>query len=94
MGSTFSKYQSRIRKGYSSQHCLLSMFEKLKLVADNRKIFGLVLLHLLERFNCLSHEPLIWKLYLQGTSFAAIRLTCSYSTNRKEKSEINYSYIS
>ena len=35
-----SKYQCRFRKGYSVQHCLSSMLEKLKSAIDNKKMFG------------------------------------------------------
>ena len=41
--SFLSKYQCGFRKGYSAQHCLLSMLEKWKSAVDNRKMFGALL---------------------------------------------------
>ena len=37
------KYQCGFRKGFSSQHCLLSMLEKWKSAVDNKKVFGALL---------------------------------------------------
>ena len=41
--SFLSKHQCGFRKGYSAQHCLLSMLEKWKYAIDNRKMFGALL---------------------------------------------------
>ena len=41
--SFLSKYQCRFRKGFSAQHCLLSMLEKWKSAIDNRKMFRALL---------------------------------------------------
>ena len=41
--SFFSKYQCRFRKGFSAQHCLVSMLEKWKSANDNKKSFGTLL---------------------------------------------------
>ena len=38
-----SKYQCGFRKGYTTQHCLLSMLEKWTSAIDNRKMFGALL---------------------------------------------------
>ena len=38
--SFFSKYQCGFRKGFSAQHCLVSMFEKWKSATDNKKSLG------------------------------------------------------
>ena len=38
--SFLSKYHCGFRRGFSAQHCLLSMLEKWKSAIDNRKTFG------------------------------------------------------
>ena len=60
--SFFSKYQCGFRKGFSAQHCLVSMLEKWKSATDNKKSFGALLTDLSKAFDCLSHELLIAKL--------------------------------
>ena len=60
--SFFSKYQCGFRKGFSAQHCLVSMLEKCKFGADNKKSFGAFLTDLSKAFDCLSHDLLIAKL--------------------------------
>ena len=69
--SFFSKYQCGFRKGFSAQHCLLSMLEKWK-SADNKKTFGALLTDLSKAFDCLSHNLLIAKPNPYGFSIAAL----------------------
>ena len=58
----FSKYQCGLRKGFSTQQCLLAMLEKWKRSVDNSKMFGALLTDLSKAFDCLDHELLIVKL--------------------------------
>ena len=60
--SFFSKYQCGFRKGFSAQHCLVSMLEKWKSATDNKKSFVAFLTDLPKTFDCLSHDLLIAKL--------------------------------
>ena len=60
------------RKGFSAQHCLVSMLEKWKLAADNKKSFGALLTDLSKAFNCLSHELLIAKLNEYGFNMSTL----------------------
>ena len=60
--SFLSKYQCGFRKGFSGQHCLLSMLEKWKSALDNRNMFGALLTDLSKAFDCLSRDLLIVKL--------------------------------
>ena len=48
-----SRYKCGFRKGFSAQHGLLSMLEKWKLSADNKKVFGALLTDLSKAFDCL-----------------------------------------
>ena len=60
--SFLSEYQCGFRKGFSAQHCLLSMLQKWKSALDNRNMFGELLTDLSKAFDCLSHDLLIVKL--------------------------------
>ena len=51
-----------LRKGYSTQYCLLTMLEKWQKDDDKRKVFGALLRHLSKAFDCLDHELLKVKL--------------------------------
>ena len=54
-----SKFQCGFRKGFSAQHCLLSMLEKWKTAMDNKKTFGALLSDLSKAFDCLPPSPSI-----------------------------------
>ena len=71
--SFFSKYQCGFRKGFSAQHCLVSMLEKWKSATDNKKSFGALLTDLSKAFDCLSHDLLIAKLNAYGFNMSALR---------------------
>ena len=57
----FSKYQCGFRKGFSAEHCLVSMLEKWRSVTDNQKSFGALLADFSKAFDCRSHDLLIAK---------------------------------
>ena len=58
----FSKYQCGFRKGFSTQHALLFMIEKMKIVRDNQEFCAAILTNLLKAFDCICHDFLIAKL--------------------------------
>ena len=89
-----SKYQCGFRKGFSAQHGLLSLLEKWKSAADNKKVFGALLTDLSKAFDCLSHDLLIAKLNAYGFSMAALRLVQNYLSNWKKRTKINTEYSS
>ena len=60
--SIFSKYQCGFREGYSPQHCLLYMIEKIKQARNNNNVFAAALADLSKAFGCINHELLIAKL--------------------------------
>ena len=49
----FPQYQGGFRKGYSAQHCLLAMTEKMKEAQDSNKVCAAVLTDLSKTFDCL-----------------------------------------
>ena len=89
-----SKYQCGFKKGFSAQHCLVSMLEKWKPATDNKKSFGALLTDLPKAFNCLSHDPLITKLNAYGFNMSALRFVHSYLKNRMQRTKINLEYSS
>ena len=90
----FSKYQCGFRKGFSAQHCLVSMLEKWKSATDNKKSFGAFLTDLSKAFDCLSHNLLIVKLNAYGFSMSALRYVHSYLKDRMQRRKINSEYSS
>ena len=89
-----SKYQCGFRKGYSAQHCLISLIEKWKESVDNGGAFGALLTDLSKAFDCLPHDLLIAKLNAYGFDEKALKLIHSYLSNRKQRVKINDSFSS
>ena len=87
-----SKYNCGFRRGYSAQHCLISLIEKLKTSADNGGAFGALLTDLSKAFNCLLHEVLIAKLGAYDFDKSSLKLIHSYFSNRKQRVKINDRY--
>ena len=86
--SILSKFQYGFRKGHSTQHCLLLMFEKWKHVVDNNEVFGALLAELSKVFGCLSHDLLIAKLHSYGLSLASLRSLSDYLSNRTQRIKV------
>ena len=78
-----SKYQCWFRKGFSAQHCLLTVLEKWKNAVDKGKVFGVLLTDLSKSFDRLPHELIIAKLVACGFNLAALKLMHSYLSHRK-----------
>ena len=58
----FSKYQCGFRKGFSTQHALLVMIEKMKIARDNKEFCATILTDLPKAFDCICHDLHIAKL--------------------------------
>ena len=87
-----SKYQCGLRKGYSTQHCLLAMFEKWKSEVDKGN-------HLVHYWQiCLRHLTVflinfcLQNFIVYVFSIAALRVIHSYLTNRKQRTKVNLPY--
>ena len=62
----FSKYQCGFRKGFSTQHALLVMIEKMKSARDNKEFCAAILADLSKALDCICHNLLIAKLNAYG----------------------------
>ena len=89
-----SKYQCGFRKGYSAQHCLMSLIEKWKESVDSGGAFGALLTDLSKEFDCLPLDLLIAKLNAYGFDKKALKLIYSYLSSRKQRVKVNDSYSS
>ena len=62
----YQNFNVASRKGYSAQHCLLYMIEKIRKIRDSKGVFADVLTGFSEAFDCISHELLLEKLHAYG----------------------------
>ena len=90
----FSKFQCDFRKGYSTQYCLLMMFESWKEAADKNKTFGALMTDLSKSFDCLSHDLLITKLHAYGTDLFSLKLLQGYLPNRWQRTKVDSKFSS
>ena len=89
-----SKYQYRLRKGFNTQHCLLSMIEKWKESVDNGGAFGALMTDLSKAFGCLHRELLIAKIDAYGFDIKSVKLIQQYLSNRKQRVKEGNAYSS
>ena len=82
------------RKGYNSQHALLSLIERFRVACDNRGYGGAILMDLSKAFDTLDHKLLIAKLHAYGFDKTSLRLIYSYLTERWQRTKINTSFSS
>ena len=68
------------------------MLEKWKSSLDNKKTFRALITDLFKEFDCFSHKILYEKLHAHGFRIPALRLTCSYLKNRKQRTKKNSEY--
>ena len=62
----FSKFQCGFLKGFSAQHCLITMVEKRRKTLDQGGETGAVLTDLSKAIDCMDHNLLIAKLNAYG----------------------------
>ena len=87
-----SKYQCGFRKGFSTQHCLLAMIEKLRKSIESRRASAAFLTDLSKAFDCLPHDLLIAKLHASGIKESSLKLLFSYLKKRKQRVRLNNTY--
>ena len=92
--SLLSKYQCGFRRGYSVQHCLITLTEIWKKSVDNVGAFGALLADLLKALDCLPHELLIAKLDTYCYEKSSLKLIHSYLSNIKQRVKRNDGYSS
>ena len=76
------------RKGFSTQHALLAMLEKMKITRDRKGFCAAVLTDLSKAFDCICHDLLIAKLNAYGLERNALKLVYDYLSNRSQKTKV------
>ena len=85
----FFYLQYRFRKNHNTQHYLLKMLEKWKLVLDKGRNIGAIFSNLYKAFDTLNHELLLAKLNAFGFYENVIAYIKSYLSNRYQRTNIN-----
>ena len=89
-----SPYLCGFRKGYSTQHALLRLLDRLNKTLDKKGKVGLLLMDLSKAFDCISHDLLLAKLHAYGLDISSIKLIYSYLKGRHQRVHINGDYSS
>ena len=87
-----SPYLCGFRKGFNTQHALISMIEKWKQSLDQKGLAGAILMDLSKAFDTINHQLLIAKLHAYGFDINALTLILSYLTDRWQRTKINLSF--
>ena len=90
--SFLSPYLCGYRKGFNSQHALISLKEKWRKSLDNKGYGGAVLMDLSKAFDTLNHDLLIAKLHAYGFDIKTLKLLHSYLTKRWQRTKVNSSF--
>ena len=80
-----SKFQCGFQQGFSTQHFLLIMIEKLREIRDEKEFFAAVLNELSKTFDCIPRQLLIAKLSVYGFDIKSLAFISAYLENRKQK---------
>ena len=86
--SLLSTFQCGFRQGFSAEHCLLVMVEKMKKIRGNKGVFAAVLTHPSKAFDCIRHGLLIAKLNAFGFDKKSLSLISAYIYNRKQRTNV------
>ena len=86
-----SSYLCGYRKGFNSQHALISLIERWRKSLDN-KGYGAVLMDLSKAFDTLNHDLLIAKIHAYGFDIKTLKLLHSYLTKRWQRTKVNSSF--
>ena len=80
------------RKGYSTQHALLTLVERWRKSLDCQGFAGAIITDLSKAFDTINHELLIAKLHAYGFEKSALIMVKNYLNNRWHKTRINSSF--
>ena len=92
MNKYLSPFLCGFRRGYSTQHCLLAMLEKMKRSLDKNNYAAALLTDLSKAFDCINHGLLIAKLQAYGFDHSSLNYVHSYLSHRKQRTKINNAY--
>ena len=87
--SFLSPYLCAYKKGFNSQHALISLIERWRKSLDNKGYGGAVLMNLSKAFDTLNHDLLIAKLHAYSFDIETLKLMQSYLTKRWQRTKIN-----
>ena len=87
-----SPYLCGYRKGFNSQHALISLIERWRKSLDNKCYGGAVLIDLSKAFDTLNHYLLIAKLHAYGFDIKTLELLYSYLVKRWQRTKVNSSF--
>ena len=80
------------RKGFSTQHALLTLLEKWKKSLDGHGYAGAIITDLSKAFDTIDHELLLAKLHAYGFEKSALKMVSGYLENRWHRTRINSSF--
>ena len=80
------------RKGCSSQHSLIAVFEKWKENLDKGGECGALFVDLSKTFDCLQYDLLLAKLNAYEFDYKSLKLISSFLNNREYRTKINSSF--
>ena len=86
------KYMFGYRKGYNTQHALITLLEKWKIILDSNGYAGAIVMDLSKAFDTINHELLLAKLHAYSFSRDSLLLIKSYLDNRWHRTKINNSF--
>ena len=88
----FPQYQCGFCKGYSGQHCLLAMTEKMIEARDSDKVCVAVLTNLSKAFDCLLDNLLIAELHAFGFNLKSLKVILAYLNDRTQVTKVGSFY--
>ena len=87
-----SPYLCGYRKGFNSQHALISFMKRWQKSLDNKGYVGALLMDLSKALDTLNHDLLIAKLYAYGFDIKTLKLLHSYVTKKWQRTKVNGSF--
>ena len=92
--SFLSPYLCGYRKGFNTQHALLTLVENWRKSLDSKGFGGAILMNLSKAFDTLNHDLLLAKLHVYGFQHDALKLCYSYFSKRWHRTKVKTSFSS